>query len=179
MSRNWALLCSEDDVISVLSNQGVLYSIDDDRTGERSTVSVQFITDAIERSSVKIRAFLSQWYDLGTLAGNTWLKWACATFTAVNLMRRRGDTAPDGLMAEYQEYADFLVKVNDNEAIIPSDNGTDAQLLTQNAGVTMSNLRIDHRYPYSQIRAIARTSVGDQRSKLVRNMDYPSTIFLE
>lgn len=172
-------LCSVDDVTSIISDFAVNANVDDNRTGELSTDERQFLADAIEQATSRIQFALAQWYNLSTLPGNTWLKWCCAVISAVRLFRRRGDTAPDGLINTYNEYVTDLQAVQDNKAIIPSDNGSDAQLLSQNAGIQMSNLRIDSRYAIRKVRVVPRSSIGDQRSKFGRPVDYVSTYFLE
>lgn len=171
--------CTVDDVISIYSQAGVNNSVDDDRSGEISSQDLTWVANAIERATSKLRFYLSRWYDLTTLPGNTWIKWVCATITAVKLARRRGDSCPDGLIAEYEECSEQLGMIIENVAQIPADGANDAKLLIQNSGLQMSNLRIDQRFKVSKVRAVPRISTGPYGSKFPRFIDYVSTIFIE
>lgn len=177
-----AVYCTSDDVASILSSQGIEWAVDDDRTGNTDGVDeLRRVTDCISRASSKINQYVVKWYQLSTLASNTWVKWCCATLAAVALMRRRGDTAPDGLISEYDEYLEFLKDVQLGKSVIPSDGTDDAKLLTQNAGMTMSNLHMDQRYRNLQLRVITRMSTGPLQSKggISRVFDYTSLYYIE
>lgn len=167
-----AAFCSDDNIYSVLSEQGVTWSIDDEGDGSRSTQNSRWLNDCKERAQVQITQYLNKWYDLTTLPGNTWIRWCSAVLTAVKLMRRRGESAPDGLINEYNEFLTFLELVQHGNALVPQDGESDARLLTQNAGLTMSNVRIDSRFRLAQIRVIPQTSTGDQQSRLPRFVDF-------
>ena len=172
MANTLAVFCSDDNVYSVLSEMGVTWAVDDEGDGSRSAQNTRWLADCKERAQVQITQYLNKWYDLTTLPGNTWVKWCCSVLTAVKLMRRRGESAPDGLINEYNEFLSFLESVQHGDASIPQDGESDARLLTQNAGLTMSNIRIDSRFRLAQIRVIPQTSTGDQQSRLPRFIDF-------
>lgn len=169
--------CSEGDVISVLSMEGVTFSVDDDRSGGANNDEYQSINDCIERAQAKINFFLNKVYDLTTLYTNTWTKWCCATFAAANLMRRRGASCPAGLAFEEEEYKEFLQMVMDNQALIPTDGDADAKLLISSAGLSMSNLAFDQRMRVAKVRYVQRLSTNPQTSKLPRYPDYSSIFY--
>lgn len=171
--------CSENEIISVLSESGIDYSADDNRSGEAEGREASFVAEAIQRAEVRINQYLMQRYDLTTMPGNKWIKWCCATFAGVFLMRRRGETAPDGLINQAMEYETWLHNVWVNNALIPTDaeDTNTAQLLHQNSGIMMSNLAIDQRFRVSKVRSVPRISTGPQSSKTVRHPDYRSTFF--
>lgn len=178
--------CDQDAIESIFSSHGVLYAIDDDRSGEAETsnddgkVEPQYIADCIERATVRINQYVQKLYDLTTLPSNVWTKWCCATLSARCLCRRRGEGAPDGLVADADEYIEFLKQVKDHEAVIPKNgnNTPDAQLLVSNAGMTMSNLRVNQQYPFAKIRAVTHLSSGKQQSALLRHPDYRAFRFV-
>lgn len=169
--------CSTEDVYSILSQQGVNWAIDDDSNGITTPNEPQWLVDCKERAKIKITQYLARMYDLTTLAGNTWIKWAAATLTAVELMRRRGENAPDGLVVQANEFLDFLKMVMNGDVLIPQDGTDDARLTNQNAGLCMTNLHFDQRFGIAKIRSIQNLSSGPANSKLPRQPDYVSTQF--
>ena len=177
MANNLPDFCSTQDVYSILSSQGVAWAVDDDSNGMSSTPETLWLSDAKERAKVKITQYLALYYDLTTIAGNTWIKWASATMTAVELMRRRGESAPDGLVVMANEYIDFLVMVMQGKALIPQDSVNDCKLLNQNAGLTMTNLRYDSRFGFGKIRSVQNLSTGPATSQLPRQPDYVTSQF--
>jgi len=162
--------CTIDDIISVFSEHGVHFSVDDDRTGTLTPLEDSFVDDAISRATINIDYHLNRWYDLTTLPGNIWIKWCAATLAAKRLARRRGELAPDGLVLEAAEYEAQLLAIMQNQATVPSSGEGDASLLTQNAGLTMSNLEVDSRYANAKVRANPLTSTRPAASKLPRFM---------
>lgn len=173
--------CTKADIASVLSEQGIDYAVDDERLGDFDAADLATrVSDCINRASARVNQYCTLRYDLTSFPGNTWIKWCTATIAAVMLMRRRGDSAPDGLIAEYNEYIDFLKDVKNGTSVIPPDvAGNDAKLLVQNAGITMTNLHLDLRFRVIQVRAITRVSTGPFESKLIRQYDFRSSYFLE
>lgn len=165
--------CEVGHINHILSEQGVDLSVDDNRSGLADIGEQEYVANAIQRAEAHINQFLARFYNLTSLSGNIWIRWACATVAAVYLMRRRGASEPSGLTALYEEVDSFLALVAQNLAIIPvtdADAGT-ATLLTQNAGITMSNLTVDQRYRYNKMRVTPANSTGPQASKLPRMFD--------
>ncbi|MEM4360038.1 MAG: phage protein Gp36 family protein [Candidatus Bilamarchaeaceae archaeon] len=174
------LYCSSADVEAVFSLNGVTWSVDDDFSGEAETVNYQgrneqqYVYDAIERATVKINQYVAKLYDLSSLVGNTWTRWACAILAARSLARRKGNPAPDGLVADAEEVLEFLEQVYQGRAVIPPDGESDARLLSTNAGICMSNLNLDQRFPTAKVRVVQRISTGPSQSRLRRYYDLRS-----
>lgn len=166
--------CTSDEVESVLSENGVLWAVDDDRSGTTSAGESGFIDDALERATVIINQYVAMIYSLPSLLTNTWTKWACAVLAAQKLCRRHGNGSPDGLTLDCEEVFAFLELVRKGQAVIPADGEADALPLATNAGLVMSNLRIDQRFPTAKVRVVQRISTGPSASRLRRYFDYQS-----
>lgn len=153
--------CDRDDVISILSNDGVAYAVDDNRSGDNETAENVYVTDAIERADSDISMHVQKYYNTTTLTGNTWVKWCSATLTAVDLMTRNGNQIPAGLWLRYQRYLELLAQIATGTLEIPG-----ATPLTSASGMVMENLEHDARYRTTRIRTVQETSAGTQTSQL-------------
>lgn len=156
--------CDPENVDSVLSSEGIRYSMDDDRSGEINASEMNYLDDALQWTQAKINFYISPRYDLSTIAGNTWTRWCHAVLAACQLMRRRGDTPPDGLLAQERQYLEWLQEIKDSNAMIPPDGEADAQLIASSAGMSMSNLTVDHRHRVAKVRYLPRISTNPQGS---------------
>lgn len=156
--------CSVTDVESILSAEGVSFASDDDRSGIITADEIDFLNDVLQWTQSKINYYLVQWYDLATIPGNTWIKWCHACFAACQLMRRRGNSVPDGLILQEAQYLEWLEQVRTNRALIPPDGDSDAKLLKSGAGMTMSNQVVDSRFRRAKIRYVPQISTGPQGS---------------
>jgi len=156
-------LCTIAEVEDVLSDHGVRLATDDER-GESMFDSTK-TSNAIERAEQKIYQYVALRYSTADLVGNTWAKWACAVFAAVQLMRRRGGTVPPGLMDEYQEYLDYLTQVKDGQSEIPGLSQANEP------GLTMSNLVVDQRFRSAKTRVVRSVSAGENSSLKPRRTD--------
>lgn len=156
--------CSSTDIADILSDDGMLAATDDSR--EELLADATRVSNAIERAEQRIKQFVGRKYSDVQLDGNTWVKWACATIAAFELMRRRGNTPPDGLRESYDEIVGHLKNVSANASEIPD------AIPRQEPGVAMTNLRYDPRYPVSKIRAVTQISAGNQNSVKPRRRDF-------
>ncbi len=157
-------ICTIVEIEDVLSEHGVRLATDDQNMNAFADTTM--VSNAIERATQKIYQYASLRYQDALFEGNDWCKWCCAVFAAVQLMRRRGGGVPPGLMDEYNEYIEWLEKVQAQTAEIPG-------LQQENEpGVTTSNLIIDQRFPSAKPRVVRGTSAGEISSKKPRFTDH-------
>jgi hypothetical protein len=123
------------------------------------------LATAITWASVRVNYYLRQRYDSTQLAGNDFVRFACATLAAVMIMRRK-NAAHDGLQQEYDEVEGQLESIQQFKYEVP-----DAYPLSE-PGPTMSNVRVDQLSFNRRIRATYECSTGDQNSKKTRQGDY-------
>lgn len=155
--------CNQDDIEDILSEAGVSYSSADVGDGPDTDV----VNNTIERAESLVKQALRKKYDTSTItrANNTWVKWCTATYAAVSLMRRRGNSVPDGLWVMYQEYKETLAAVKAGTEDIPDLDPR------YEPGLTMSNHHISHWPRSAKSRVITSTSVGQQDSQKPRKRD--------
>ena len=174
--------CNEGDVQSVLSGFGVIAAIDDDRSGTAGPGETNYFDDVIQQVQSKINFFLVQWYQLSTVPGNTWIRWCAAVMSACQLLRRRGESPPDGLVYQENQYLEWLEEVRTNHALVPPDGANDMKLILRNSGMTMSNLTVDQRFRTAKVRFIPRLSSGQDSTGqfgIPRFPDYASSVFTQ
>lgn len=100
--------CDRDDIASIISELGVIASIDDSMDGVESVNDELQVTKAIERAALKINQHVRQQYKLLDVANNTWLTYANAVLAAYDLRKRRGNPVEGSINDEYQEVQTVL-----------------------------------------------------------------------
>lgn len=153
-------LCTQADVVDVLSTEGV-----DDESRDRLVAASTVVSNAIERAGEQIKQYTFDRYATAALEGNAWAKWCCAVFAARILCQRGGDAVPTGVETQYAEFVEHLRRVAAGVASIP-----DATVRSQ-GGMTMSNQRVDDRYHTAKLRTQTRVSTGPKSSALTRDTE--------
>lgn len=155
--------CNQEDIEFVLSEAGVTYT-SADVGDETDTANVAL---SIEKAESQVKQALRKVYDISTISdSNTWVKWCTATYAAVILTRRRGNSVPDSLWVEREEYRKILDAVQAGTAEIPDLNPR------YEPGLTMGNLRIDSHKRTGKVRVVSSISVGQRDSKKIRKIDH-------
>lgn len=153
--------CTISDIKSILSSAGVVYAVDDDRSGGNSTEEINYANDCIERADAHIQMLVQTYYDVNQLPGNIWVKWCSATLAAVDIMTRRGEQVPSGLVYRWRQYQDALQRISIGQLQIPG-----AEPRASQGGLLMSNLELDQRYHTARVRIVPHTSAGERSSLL-------------
>lgn len=158
--------CTESDIDSILSTDGVDARIDD--LGDGSTNSTN-IAAAIEQASEKVNFYLSRRYVTAYLTQSAWVKWATATIAAWIIARRRGNPVMGSLEEDYTKYVEQLEQINRGEYDVPN--------VAPRFDVTpaVSNYTVDGRFDRTKIRKIQPTSTGGPQQpgrKEFQSVDY-------
>ncbi len=156
--------CTQAEIEDLLSADGLGNSTNDGQTNAVSDADI--VANAIERGQSKLSQYLASKYDVSTItSANVWVKWAAATFSAVEIMRRKGGVVPPGLQEIYEEYETILLDVKNGTGIIPD-------LAPRNTpGISISNIKIDNFYQQAKIRKVETISwpVGLSRLPVFRD----------
>lgn len=120
--------CTQTHVADILSENGLSLAMDDDGT-DSGTVS-----NAIERAEQDILMHLHRRYETSVLTSHTWIKWACAYLSAVEVYRRRANSVPESLLAKADEILGYLKDIEMGAKFLP-----DAVTLSDNAGITLDS----------------------------------------
>ncbi len=166
-----ATYCTSEEVAFLWSEYGVELRIDD----RDALSSTQRMEQALEKASADVNSYLLENYPLASLQNNAWVKWATAHCCAVDLARRRGESPPDGLFAEYQRYMDFLKEIRAGGRALISDAGLAAPRFDNLPFVT--NLRVDSRFT-QKVRRIVPTSTQMPQAPSRRGFDSTSLSYL-
>lgn len=145
-----AAWCVKADIEDILSSEGVTWASDDQRDGIGDDT---IVANAIERARLWFMERLARYYESDTIATTSWGKWACARRAAIELMRRRGEDAPNGLMAWLAEMEAYLAQVMSGAAILP-----DVTRINEHGSVAWNNVTHDQRPQRKQIRRVDDTS---------------------
>jgi hypothetical protein len=141
----WSTITEIEDIMSA---GGVAASTDDGQ--DNAIADPVVVANAIERGDSILGQYLNQKYDLTTITGtpatNVWVKWASATFAAIEIMRRKGGIVPPGLQELYEQYLVILKTVTGGSGTIPN------LYPRASPGIAVSNLTIDNRYNRAKIR---------------------------
>ncbi|MES2793692.1 MAG: hypothetical protein V4719_29025 [Planctomycetota bacterium] len=158
---NW---CTQLEIEDLLSSNGVSVSTNDSQGN--SVSDPEIVAFAIERGQSKLAQYLTLKYDVSTItSANVWVKWAAATFAAVEIMRRKGGVVPPGLQEMYEEYIVSLKDVKDGPGLIPD--------LPQRTtpGMAVSNVMIDNAYSRAKVRVVGTISFPIGVTKLAQFRD--------
>jgi hypothetical protein len=161
--------CSAADVETLWSVFGVAVRIDD----EADEDSAALLASMIGKATADVNFYLLQVYSPAALASATWVRWCTAYFAAVDIARRRGNAAPESMLAEYDRYKELLKAVLAGEALIPGDDG----LLAPEHDVLpcATNLRVDSRFR-TIIRYTPQNSTSGQREASRKSFSLPQGV---
>lgn len=156
-------LCSETDMQRLFSAAGVLSFADHDADG---TADTGVTDDCINQATGEIQFYCNQ-YAAADLADSTLVsRWA--TVLAVRfLCQRRGNGVPDSIESEYQDIKENLKEVRAGFPIPGVPYRT-------NSLPTMSNVRIDRRFPDSTVRVTPNNSTNAPTVLTQDTVPFPS-----
>jgi len=158
---NW---CTQTEIEDLMSANGVSVSTNDSQGNSVSDATI--VANAIERGQSKLAQYLTQKYDISTItSANVWIKWAAATFAAVEIMRRKGGVVSAGLQEIYEEYLAILNDVKNGPGLIPD------LLQRTTPGMAVSNMTIDNRYAKAKMRVVGTISFPVGVTKLPQFRD--------
>ena len=156
--------CGVAEVEDLLSANGVWASVNDDLGN--SVTDATIVDNAIARGRTILGQYLVQKYDISTItSANEWIKWAAATFAAIEIMRRKGGVVPPGLQELYEQYTGFLKEVQAGSFQVPG------LYLRSSPGMAVSNLTMDNRYNRAKVRVVSTISWPMGLSKLSQFKD--------
>lgn len=139
--------CTISEIEDLMSAPGVSNSTND--TGGNAVADATITDNAIERGQSKLAQYLNQKYDTAAItSANVWVKWATATFAAVEIMRRKGGMVPPGLQEIFEEYITILEKVAAGLTTIPG------LYPRSSPGIAVSNITVDNAYRRAKIRRV-------------------------
>ena len=109
--------CVRADVVSILSEAGVVAAVDDDESGVEAVAETAYVTDAITRAAVRMNFMLQRRFVLSEL-DNDWCKWCNATLAAGEVWRRRSNSPlSESLVTAIKEYTDQLAMIGQGAPI--------------------------------------------------------------
>ena len=158
--------CDAEDVETLWSVWGVAVRIDDEADEDSSAL----IASMIAKATADVNFYLLQIYSPAALATATWVKWCTAIFAAVDVARRRGNSPPESMMAEYQRYKEALTAILNGEMLLPGDDGLLAPQFDNLPCTT--NMRIDSRYR-ATVRSVGAQSTGGVPEALRKHFPLP------
>ena len=164
--------CTQQNVESILSEEGVLNRLDDSRTG---VVNAQWMTDCLQRATAEINLHLSRRYSTTTLRASEWVRWCAATLTASFVMGRRGLGSSPVIADEALRFRGLLEQIQKARLYLPDD----APLRGEHCPA-MVNVTMDMRYPQDKIRVQPNVSVAqpaqDVKEPIQRYGTFPEVI---
>jgi phage gp36-like protein len=137
----------------LLSTYGTTNFADYDGDGSKDT---DVITDVIDEASGEVAAYVLEKYtDTQAAASSLVTRWT-TVLAARFLCLRRGNMPPESLEMEFHRLVNpddgLLVRVRRGQLKLPDAD-------RDNRGFpTMSNLKVDRRYPHEKVRVVERTS---------------------
>ena len=156
--------CTLAEVEYLLSANGVAASVNDSQ--DNAVADATIVNNAIARGRTILSQYLFQKYDIDTITSSVeWVKWAAATFAAIEIMRRKGGVVPPGLQELYEQYTGFLEKVQTGTFQVPG------LYLRSSPGISISNITMDNRYNRAKIRVVSTISWPVGLSKLAQFRD--------
>lgn len=160
--------CTISEIEHELSVDGVTGTTNDNQVSRVGDPAI--VANAIEIAQEQLSQYLVTKYDTSTItSANKWVKWATATFAAVELLRRKGGTASAGLQEKYEELREFLTGVQTGTLIVP---GLTAR---QISGIQVTNYTLDRTYGRTKVRrvpSISYPSTGSSLSQFNENNDF-------
>lgn len=148
--------CGRTDVEDLLSQAGVLATIDDDENGVESPDESQAVVLAIQRSATRINVKVQRQYVLADVTTNTWLRWANATMAAAMLIMRRSNPLPETWAQDLREINEMLDDVAWGRMNLPE------QVPSFDYRGSVTNLRPELYKALSPVRVVVPESTGPQ-----------------
>ncbi len=150
---------TEANIANVISELGAgLTSNDSPATYTDVTTDSDNIDAAIEKVDSIIDINLRKLYSAATLTASTWVKWCSATLASCQLFKRRGMMCPDSLGKECDQYIEDLKAIARGELLLPD------AAYQGNHFPTVTNVTVNMRFPWNQIRRVQQTSTGNPPS---------------
>ena len=157
-------LCDKEDIEDIWSEEGVEGRFDDGMNGALTAPDNLRIDRFIERASADVASMLKKRYSQTDFAGagtpptNTpaQVKYWTAVVAAYYAATRRGLSAPQTLIDQYQFVMNSLQKVIDGEIDLAEVNDSFEHL------PTVTNFVIDGRYKNAKVRKTFNTSTGSR-----------------
>ena len=145
--------CTQFELDRIWSEFGVMARTDGNRDGESDAHGV---TAVIEEATAKVNSFLLHRYSVATCAASAWVRWATAHIAACILARRFGLPAPEGIVADCDEYLDTLKAIKNGQEQLIADDGLATPLHDSRPAV--ANFTVDGRFNRSKVRTVRAIS---------------------
>lgn len=164
--------CTQADVETRLTQQGVQARLDADLDGAVSPAEQQAMTDSISDASETVLFFLWSKYTPEMLQTSAWVNRRCVDYAAYQVCKLKQAPVPDSVMLTVQEAEKALQAVQDGSALIP------LLPLRMRLAPTWSNSRVDVRYQFKCIR-VEQQTCPVHTGKATQQPDYPSQFTVE
>jgi phage gp36-like protein len=157
--------CEEADVRRLFSVYGVVAFADHDEDGQSDA---EVVNDCINQACEEINLYAQQWYTPALLATSTLVNRWCTQLSLYFLCLRRGNQPPQSVADEFARIMARLEMIATGALKLPGI------ALRDDMRPSMSNLRVDRRYPTSRIRVTPNNST-DAPTRLTQDTvpDFP------
>lgn len=162
--------CTQEELERFFSSQGVTAFADHDEDGDADT---DVIPDVILRATTEITDFAQVWYDqAGLLQSPTIKRWACVVATFY-LCELRGNDPPASIAKDYER---IMGKDGWLERLQAGTYKLAGIPLRAALVPTFSNLEVDRRMPYSNVRVTPNSSQETTTRKQDSTLNLPGVM---
>lgn len=154
------LFCTEQDMASLLSDEGLTNFLDFNNEGGRFTTAV---TKCRTWGSSRVSFYCSRRYSQALLATSDWVNGHTITFAVYRAVSTMGNGPSATLQQAYDDAIEELKMIQAGKADIPDIN------VRTNRAPAMSNMRVVPGYTNSDIRVVESTSVNPHKEHDVKS----------
>lgn len=144
--------CTTDDVIQILSEDGVNFRIDDDEDGNISTKELAKVATAISFADLRINYWMSRKYIFTTLNQSQFISFCSMWLASRYLCRRRGGGVPQSIDDACDEMEQMLREIYDGQGYIPDVNPDTNSGITS---VVVGTMRMGHEQPFRKLQSVS------------------------
>jgi phage gp36-like protein len=152
--------CDEADMRRLFSVYGVTAFADHDQDGEPDA---EVVNDCINQATEEVGLYAQQWYTPAQLDTSTLVNRWATTLACYFLCQRRGNGPPQSLADEFARIMARLEQIAAGTLKLPGI------AMRDDMRPSMSNLRVDRRYPNSRIR-VTPTNSTDAPTRLSQDV---------
>lgn len=110
-------LCTQDDVVALLSVEGVIGRADDDADAHLTASETAYATRAIQWATARVTTYCSA-YKQSSLQNSWMANWHCTVIAAYLLCCRRGNPVPGSIADSYEEVMEELKLIRKGDLVL-------------------------------------------------------------